>query len=179
MCQACGCAFLSRGALCVSGVCVCLPSARPFACVLSLRLVAPCGPVRLCQCVPGFRGACQGQARICGRVSGVSGGGGQGVGQVFEGAARARGQTFEQVFEKKTDPFLALFCQNFQPNPDRILNRIRTESQPNLDRISESLSLIVEPNPNRMSKPSQDFILLTACCLGGRCRICEQGLMGC
>jgi hypothetical protein len=71
--------------------------------------------------VPGFRRACQGQARICGRVSGVSGWRGQAVEQVFEGPARARGQTFEQVFEKKTDPFLALFCQNFQPNPDRIL----------------------------------------------------------
>jgi hypothetical protein len=69
--------------------------------------------------------------------------------------------------------------QNFQPNPDRILTESRTESQPNLDRILESLSLTFEPNPDRIWKSVKDFILLAACSLGVRCRICELELVHC
>jgi hypothetical protein len=79
----------------------------------------------------------------------------------------------------KTATFSGRFCQNFQPNPDRISTESSLSVKPNLDRISESLSLTFEPNPNRISKSVKDFILLAACSLGVRCRICELVLVGC
>jgi hypothetical protein len=97
-------------------------------------------------------------------------------------------QDVEQVFDLPIRTSVSNKCskvvfgsvwENFQPNPDRILTESRTESQPNLDRISEFLSLTVQPNPNRILKSVKDFILLAACFLGVRCRIYEQGLMGC
>jgi hypothetical protein len=134
-----GCAFLSRGALSVSGVAVgparvCLP----IGCAVSVSVavgcrvpVAPSGPVW-----PS-----------------------QGVEQVFDLSIRT--SVSNNCSKVKTATFSGLSCQNFQPNPDRISNRVLTESQPNLDRISESVSLTVEPNPNRISKSSQRFYFVS------------------
>jgi hypothetical protein len=86
---------------------------------------------------------------------------------------------FEQVFETSVRLGFCDCLSEFPTESDRISTESQLSVEPNLDRISESLSLTFEPNPNRILKSSQDFILLAACCLGVRCKICELELVDC
>ncbi len=152
-----GCAFLLRGALSVSGVALGPARLRlPVRCAVSVFVgvgcrvpVGPSGPV----CTS------------------------QNVEQLSDPPIRT--SVSNKCSKVKTATFLAFSCQNFQPNPDRISTESSLTVEPNLDRISESLWLTFEPNPNQMFESVKIFILLAACSLGVRCRICELGPVDC
>jgi hypothetical protein len=156
VCVSSGCGFLSRGALSVSGVALGPARLRlPVGCWVSVSVgvgfLVPVAPFRP---VWPF----------------------QGVEQVFDLLIRTR--VSNKCSKVKVEAFLANLSE-FSTESDRISTESSLSVEPNLNRISESLSLTFEPNPNRISKSSQDFILLVACSLGVRCRICELGLVDC